>query len=424
MNLLTYIFIIFSNVNILLLPRKWAVLPFLMAACYITVGQVENIGPFHFNVIRMLVPFGLIRIFMRSERPTGGLNSMDWFIIAWAIWALFSSVFHKDLQTNLINRLGRSYDVLGIYFLIRCFCQNEEEAKEIIKITAVILIPVALEMLNEQLTYHNFFSIFGGVSETPAIRESHIRSQGPFRHSILAGTIGATTFPLMIGIWRINPILAKIGAVVCITMVLTSFSSGPWMSFICSVIALVFWRWRHHTKELKIAIVVSYILLELVMKAPAYYIIARIDLSGGSTGWHRAKLIESAFQHFNEWWLAGTDFTRHWMPTGVSWSPDHTDITNHYLMMGVLGGLPLMLIFILTLWLGFRYIGQSIKSQYFKQRVSSSFFFWCLGSSLFAHTVTLIGVSYFDQSFLFLYLTLAIISSIKQSIKKKPTVEI
>ena len=82
------------------------------------------------------------------------------------------------------------------------------------------------------------------------------------------------------------------------------------------------------------------ILLDLVMKAPAYYIIARADIIGGSTGWHRAALIDSAIRHLNEWWLIGTDYTRNWMVTGVSWSADNTDITNHYLYLGVLGGLP------------------------------------------------------------------------------------
>jgi len=157
--------------------------------------------------------------------------------------------------------------------------------------------------------------------------------------------------------------------------------------------------------------VVGYILLDLVMKAPAYYIIARIDITGGSTGWHRAKLIDSAIEHLHEWWLFGTDYTRHWMPTGVSWSPDHTDITNHYIHMGVLGGLPLMGLFILQLWRGFKYVSNVALGHPSKD---VRFLAWALGSALFAHSVTCVGVSYFGQSFLFLYLNLAMIGSIAQ----------
>lgn len=422
MNSFSHAFIFLACGAVLFLPRRWAALPFLMAACYITLGQVEKIGPFHFNVIRMIVPFGVARVLFRGEKPAGGLNGMDRLLIIWALWALCASFFHRDPTATLINNLGRSYDTLGIYFLLRCFCQTEEAAKGLIRLTAILLVPVALEMLNEHITKHNLFSVFGGVQEVPATREGHIRAQGPFRHPILAGTVGATTFPLMVAIWKTSPIAAKIGTIACVTMVLTSFSSAPWMSFFWATVALLFWRWRHLTKEIRIAAVVCYLLLELVMKAPAYYLIARIDLSGGSTGWHRARLIESAIEHIHEWWFAGTDYTRHWMPTGVSWSPDHTDITNHYIKMGILGGMPLMVLFVLTLWLGFRYVGQALKSQDCNQGSSFSFFLWCLGSALFAHAVTFVGVSYFDQAFVFLYLTLALISSTRSmSLVGRPT---
>ncbi|MGB9553516.1 MAG: O-antigen ligase family protein, partial [bacterium] len=278
---------------------------------------------------------------------------------------------------------------------------------------------VALEMLNEQFTHRNMFSFFGGVGETPAFREGHFRSQGPFRHSILAGTVGAVCFPLVVGIWRTNPLGAKLGVVACLMMVVTSFSSGPVMSLIWGILALIAWRWRDQTRKILVGAVVGYVFLDLIMKAPAYYLIARIDITGGSTGWHRAKLIESAIEHLSEWWLYGTDYTRHWMPTGVSWSPDHTDITNHYIQMGVLGGLPLMILFILGLWWGFKYVGQIVRGEQIVQgsrNDEQKFLAWALGSSLFSHAVTSVGVSFFDQSFLFLYLVLAATSSLRNTL--------
>ena len=140
--------------------------------------------------------------------------------------------------------------------------------------------------------------------------------------------------------------------------------------------------------------------LDFVMQAPAYYLIGRIDLTGSSTGWHRARLIESAFRHLNEWWLGGTDHTRHWMATGVVWSADHTDITNHYLHMGVIGGLPLMILFILVIAQAFRLIGKELRANSAAPG-SSQFFLWTVGATLFTHAVTFISVSYFDQSLVF-----------------------
>jgi hypothetical protein len=167
---------------------------------------------------------------------------------------------------------------------------------------------------------------------------------------------------------------------------------------------------RGRMRMMRYMALAGYVLLDVIMKAPAYYIIARIDIAGGSTGWHRAALIESAIAHLNEWWLGGTDYTRHWMPTGVSWSARHTDLTNHYIFLGVAGGLPLMLLFIAILWRGFSYVGQYVKQGGSARQ--HAYLVWCLGASLFAQATTCISVAYFDQSFVFLYLPLAALGTI------------
>ena len=66
------------------------------------------------------------------------------------------------------------------------------------------------------------------------------------------------------------------------------------MTAIAGMGAVCVWRVRRHTRLLRWAAVVAYILLDIVMTRPAYYIVTRLDVTGSSTGWHRAKLIESA----------------------------------------------------------------------------------------------------------------------------------
>ncbi len=63
---------------------------------------------------------------------------------------------------------------------------------------------------------------------------------------------------------------------------------------------------------------------------------ARIDIIGGSQGYYRAQLIRSSLEHLSEWWATGTDYTRHWMSSGIYANNRHTDITNHFLAMGVM----------------------------------------------------------------------------------------
>lgn len=417
MNGFATVFLLVSALALFSVPRRLAALPLLVGTCYMTLGQGFEIGPFSFGVLRILILVGVIRLVVRGERLPGGMAAMDWLMLAWGGWALIASAFHQEPGTYLIGRMGLVYNTLGVYFLMRCFCESPDDFIRVITFTAILLVPVALEMFHEQLTGRNLFAFLGGVPEQVDVRNGRLRSQGPFGNAILAGTVGAVCAPLMVGIWRQCYWPARVGLAACLLMVFTSASSGPLMSLLLAGFALVLWRWRQWTRQMRIAAVVGYVLLDLVMKAPAYYLIARIDLAGGSTGWHRAALIESAIKHLNEWWWAGTDYTRHWMPTGVRWSENHTDITNHYLQCGVTGGLPSMALFIMQLACGFSYVGAAVRAAE-QQQPEHSFLCWALGASLFAHAATCISVSYFDQSFLFLCMDLAATVSVRASVER------
>jgi hypothetical protein len=410
MNIFAAIFLILTSWALLALPRRWALLPLLLGACYMTAGQVIMLGPFHFTVLRVLLLVGAIRILIYGERLEGGINGLDLLVIIWGVWLLCSSAFHTPISEALVFRLGWIYNTLGFYFLVRIFCRSKEDVIQMLRILAIVLVPLAIEMVNEKLTGRDLFYIFGDVTEQVLMRDGKYRATGPFGHAILAGTVGAVCAPLIIGIWARHRRAAVIGLVACLGIIIASTSSGPLMSLFIGVFALTLWKWRRLTRHMRMAAVIGYILLLFVMNDPPYFLMARIDLTGSSQGYHRAELIRSAFAHSGEWWFAGTDQTRHWMPYGVAFSEKSSDITNHYLNYGVWGGMPLMFLFICELWIGFRYVGRSLLLQGeapFEER----FLTWSLGAGLFAHAVTCISVAYFDQSSIFLYLNMAAIGS-------------
>jgi len=238
LNGIAIIFVIANVFALLFLPRRWAPMPLLIGACYMTLNSGIEIGPTHFSIIRILVAAGLLRVMMRGERLAGGMNGLDRIMLIWSVWALLSSTFHKDPSAALMFRFGLVYNACGIYFLIRIFCQSLDDVAALCRITAVLMVPLAIEMLFENGTSHNLFSMLGGVSETPAIREGKVRAQGPFAHAILAGTAGAVTLPIIIGIWSQHRKNAVIGVLACVSIVLASASSGPMMSAMAAVIAL------------------------------------------------------------------------------------------------------------------------------------------------------------------------------------------
>lgn len=340
---------------------------------------------------------------------------MDSLVLSWAIWAVCSAVFHEKLAEALVFRLGMAYNVLGLYFLSRVFIYQPEDLLGICQTVILALVPVALEMLNEAWTGRNLFSVFGGVGEFSELRAGRIRAQGPFSHSILAGTVGAICMPMAILLWRQSRKVALLGLIATGSMVFCSRSSGPIMTVVACLSAMALWPLRHHMRFVRWTVVIGILGLALVMKAPVYYLLDRIDLTGNSTGWHRAVLIEGAMTHLSRWWLGGTDFTRDWTPEG-GFDENSTDITNHYIRSGVSGGLPLLVLFLGVIIAAFIALGRILQWRD-DLPLQYQFMIWTLGSILFGHVVTMVSVTYYDQSILFLYLALAAIASFRATFR-------
>ncbi len=406
-------FLFLNALALLLLPRRWAPLPLIVGACYVTRAQAIDVQAFTFTVMQVLIVVGIARVIVRGEWRQPELNGLDYLTLLWGTWMALSVLFHRDVSEQIVKRLGLVFDGWGLYFLFRVFCRSRQEIARLCGLVAILLGPIAAAMLIEKATAYNVFSVLGGIPEAPRMRGGELRAQGPFNVPILAGNIGAVTLPLMVGLWQWRKSVSALGMAACVAMIYACSSSGPIVSAVAGIVAIACWPLRFHMRRVRWAAVLIYLTLQVVMKAPPYYLIARVDLTGSSTGWHRARLIESAFAHLSEWWLVGTDFTRHWMPTGITWSADHADLTNHYIRMGVLGGLPLMLIFIAVLAKAFALIGRGLREAPGRDTVPGGdpkhqFLLWACGCSLFAHAATCISVSYVDQSVIFLYLTLAV----------------
>lgn len=411
MNPLAILFFCFCAVLLVSVPRKWAPVPLLLGCTYMTLGQGIEIGSISLPVYRMMLLVGVVRVVMRGEGIAGPFNKVDKAMLLWGAWMIFASFFHDPERAGPVAAAGQVFNLTLIYFLIRIWCADLEEVCGVVTVIAILLVPVALEMFLEKTTGKNLFSFLGGVPEHAIIREGKFRAQGPFRHPILAGTVGATCIPLFVGILRQNKTMGMVGIGAGLVMVFASASSGPVMSLLSGVGALFLLRYKTFLPTLRKLFVVIYLVLMMVMAKPPYYLIARIDISGGSTGWHRAFLIENTFKYFSEWWAFGTDFTRHWMPLqGFANDPYHTDITNYYIGFGVSGGLLSMLLVIWMMWICFKWVGQ-LSDLFEGEDSSSEFLIWCFGASLFSHATTSISVAYFDQSMLFFWLTVAVISS-------------
>jgi hypothetical protein len=410
MNAYAVALLLANTAAMFLVARRWAPVPLLAGACYVMFGQVIEVGPFNFTILRVLIVAGAVRALVRGERLRGSLNGLDGMVLLFCLWMLISSLFHKDPSAAFVNRLGLVFDACGVYFLMRIFLRTIDDIIALSGALALLLLPIAAAMIYEKVMDQNIFAKLADESLVLYIRQGHVRAQGPFAHSILAGTVGGVCVPLMAPLWAQRRRRAVLGICSCMLMVFASASSGPILTAFAGGGAIYLWKYRQRLRTMRWLAVAAYLALDVLMNDPAYFIMARIDLAGGSTGWHRARLIQSAIEHISEWWLTGTDYTRHWMPSGVYWSGNHTDITNHYIQMGVYGGFLLLLLFAGVVAAGFSLVGSSLHERpALSER--DRFLVWSLGAALFAHAVTFLSVSYFDQSIVFVYLTLAAIGS-------------
>jgi len=386
-----------------------------MTACFITLGQVISVASLHFTMFRIIIFFGLIRIIIRKEAFSIRLHTIDKILIAYVITSATAYILLRSVSAEaFINQLGFIYNSLFLYILFRALIHDLDDIKIILKMLALVVIPLAVAMMIEKAAGRNLFSIFGGVPEFTVIREGRLRCQGAFSHPILAGTFGATSLPFMVALWfwdREKKWISGLGVMSATVITITSASSGPAVSYIMILVSMVMWRSRDHMRAVRWVILLGLIGLHLVMKAPVWALIGKVSEVIGGGGWHRTMLIDAAINHFGEWWLLGTDDTRHWMPTGIQWSEEHTDITNQFISVGIDGGLIALILFIAVILFCFKNIGIKLK-EISSREFPIKFALWCMGVSLAGHLASFISVRYFDQIIVFWYLLLALITTV------------
>jgi hypothetical protein len=394
-----------AGVLILALPRRHAIIPFLAAAIFIPLQQQIVVATLDFHMLRVLILFGWARLLIRSEFGGLKINAIDIILILWAVARIISYTLLWQTESALINRLGGSFDAIGIFFLMRHFIRDFADIEFVFKALIIICLPLAVAMLIERATGRNAFAIFGGVPEVTLIRDGRMRCQGAFKHPILAGTFGASLLPLFLSLWwRENKGkgFAIVGAVIATFISANTSSSGPAIALLCGLAAMGLWLFRKLMAVIAWLMVCGMFALQIVMDAPIWALMWRVKVFGASTSYHRYYLFDQFIRHFNDWWLVGTT-------TYASWGRQLFDMTNQFARIGVEGGIVTLLLFVALIVLCFRKLGNTVYGM--EEQRGTQICLWALGASLFAHVVSFFGVSYFDQIIVIWYMLLALIST-------------
>lgn len=373
-----------------LLPRRYAIVPLIVALAFIPSAQRISIANLDFNIARLMVLGLLFRVTVRGEWKGLRLCAADFLLFAWAGWAIVAyGILFGDVSA-FISRSGYMIEAVGGYLVGRACIRDVNSLRRFVFALVLISLPAVVFFMIEKTTGRNMFSVFGGVREFTQIREGRLRCQGSFSHPIMAGVFWASVLPLFVSAVFIFPkirVVAIVGCATSLLIVMSTSSSTPLMAVILSIPLLVFYRARTMAPVVRWGVLLAIPFLHFSMTHGVHHLLARINVVGGSTGWHRYYLMDKAMEHFHEWMLVGTVSTAHW-GRGLQ------DVTNQFVLEGVRGGMLALLLFSSWLACMFVYLSREIKLERSGWRC---LLLWSLGVILFVHCLNFIAVSYFGQ---------------------------
>jgi hypothetical protein len=402
---LVAVWLLIAIVLILIRPRGQALTVFLLSCFAIPIGQVVVVGGVHFTVLRILILAGLARRASFRESGAkfpGGFNPVDQVVVLWTVSALVILSLQWMNMQALIHNLGDFLDAVGGYLVVRFLIFDGEAIRRTIKVFAAICVIQGVCMINEQITHRNIFGYLGGMSLGVTVRDGKIRSDGVMGY-LYAGVFAGVLIPMFLWLWKQakSRLVACAGLAGAMAMVITSTSSTSWMAFAGSIVGLAFWPLRKQMRLVCWGFALTLLALHLVMHGPVWSLIARVDLTGSSSSYHRYYLLDNCIRHFSDWWLLGYKDYNMW-----GWSM--WDLCNQFVVVALLGGLLTLVFYIAIFRRSFWAIGKA-RNQVNGDR-GREWLLWCLGADLFANVVAHFGINYMAQMMMSLFPLLACIS--------------
>jgi hypothetical protein len=403
---------------VLFAPKRWAIIGIMGGVFFITQGQVLEIMGVNMYAIRFVGLAAFSRVMVRRECTFSKLTRIDKTLLL--LFAFSTAVFLLRSKVEQMNKIGAAIDACLCYFAFRGLVEGVEGFRWFLWSFLLILVPYTVLVLVESLTKANPFAFMGGVIYGDWVREGRLRCQGTFRNASLLGSVAASFLPLYIGLWfsKTYRNTAALGIGLCLLIVWASNSGGPASAAGFAMVGWACYRLRSNMKFVRRSLVVGFIALAVVMKAPVWYLLAKISSVSGGAGWHRAHLLDMAFQNLDKWWLCGMAIgdTADWFPYVLSITGG-ADITNQFLAFGIDAGVVAMLLFFALLVQAYQRLGQSLAGVRHRNGAAAAAepMLWGLGVMLTVHCINWMGITYFDQSYVIWYFHLALIVNLTES---------
>ena len=400
-------------------PPRQALLAILVGCLFLPPGAGFDIGGLNLFPARLLAYIAFFRVLTRREFTWSDAIRPDKYLLA--LYVLITVIpLIRGGEEGALGIIARSGDGLFIYFALRGLMRSADDLRWLLGALAWLLIPYILFLFMEGVFRLNPFQYLGGEGKLWE-RGGRLRCFGSFRHPSLMGSFGACFLPLFAALyfdpaWRTRALL---GGTLCVAMVGFSNSGGPISVLAMSLLAWCFWPLRARMRMIRRGLVAVGLLLALLMEAPVWYLLARVSSVTGGTGWHRSYLMDVAFRHFGDWWLAGLPLreTSDWMPYVLA-STGGADITNQFISFALKGGIWSMLLFVGVIVSTFSLLGRALSAVRESEvgDETDERLLWGLGAALTAHVSNWLGLAYFDQFQVFWLIQLSAMIAVTQEV--------
>jgi hypothetical protein len=321
----------------------------------------------------------------------------------------------RPLSMAMENRAGYVMDTWFAYMAARLIITDKATIISVLKFVAITLIPLAILGMVESVSgWHPFaalkrFRAWSPIEEVyNVVRWGFSRAMGPITHPIKFGCVLAMFVPVIFYLrhqrgWRL---FAYVSTGFVLLGTLSSMSSGPWLMAMIAIFCLIMERYKSWVKPLLIFIIISSGIVQVISNRNIHHVIASYANPAAGAAAHRAKLIDLAVEHFDEWWVIG------YKGVDPGWGPRlgmaHTDVTNKFILHGVYYGILGVIALCGALVVGLRIVIRLHNSSDDLQLQSWA---WALGSWLVVIVTGFMSVNFGGQVESLFYIILGMVGS-------------
>lgn len=403
-----FVFLVFL-VLLLVASFRWIV-PILVAfATLVPFSEGFVIVGIELKFIRLLALASLIRL-VGMGQLSFKLNQIDKVYLTWVGVGFIIYILSHRNGAAFIYRAGVAVDCVFLWLLARYAFERDWYGVSI-RALGIALVVVSASVAAELWTGNNVFDVVG--QPNAMWRDGKMRLYSAFDHPILMGSFFAAVIPLILALWmtkRVTIWMALIALSLALMCVFAAGSSGPIGAMLVGIVAMLGYRLRRLIFPSFWLLMGTLLVLHFfIMENSVWWLLARIDLTGSSTGWHRYWLMEQALNHWDEWILIGTRDITHWNV----W---YNDVTSMYVLQAISGGGVGLLAFF---WLCWKLFTRLENSRVVEPDAIQPLLQWALLCSFLTHLASFMSVAYWGQTLVLFGFWVALYTSFPNQINPR-----